>query len=354
MITSADVKRMAKGFGADLVGITSMDRYEGAPIQMDPRFIFPAAKSLIVLAYRIPRGSFRGIEEGTFFINYPSLGYAGINLIYGPMVLWNMNRWMEDEGFETIPIANMNGGEAVSTLTGNFRQGWSVSVDGEKPHPDVLIHYRLSAYLAGLGEIGYSKVFLTPEFGPRQRFNLLLTTAELEPDPIYSGPPICDRCMLCAKNCTTGAISTTETVRVHIAGHDLEWAKLDPHACEEGIKGGYNGERNPFLGEYPRQFGYGRAIEGAAGCMRACMVHLESTGRLSKKFTTRFRTEPQWKLTPEDRDPNKVARRVQEEYINTGKVEDYMDYINYNRTSNLGTEKNPANFAGFGLGNKEE
>ncbi len=355
MLTSSDVKKMAKSMGADLVGITSMDRFEGAPIQMDPRFIFPAAKSLIVLGYRIPRGAFRGIEEGTFFINYPSMGYAGINLIYGPMTLWNMTRALEDEGYETIPIPNMNGGEAVSTLTGNFRKGWSVSVDGEKPHPDVLIHYRLAAYLAGLGEIGWSKVFLTPEFGPRQRFNMLLTTAELEPDPIYSGPRICDRCMQCAKNCTTRAISMTESVKVHIAGRDIEWGKFDPIACEEGIKGGYNGERNPFLDEYPRQFGYGRAIEGAAGCMRACMVHLESRDKLLKKFTTPFRTQQQqWRLTKEDRDPEKIARRVQTEYVETGKVEDYMDYITYNKTSNYGTEKNQTTDTGFGLGNKEE
>ena len=67
MITSAYIKEQARKFGADLVGITSMDRFEGAPKQMDPRYIFPGAKSMIVLGYRIPRGAFRGIEEGTFF-----------------------------------------------------------------------------------------------------------------------------------------------------------------------------------------------------------------------------------------------------------------------------------------------
>jgi ferredoxin len=352
MVTSEQVKQLAKNCGADLCGIASMDRFEGAPVQFDPRYIFPGAKSMIVLGYRIPRGSLRGIEEGTFFINYSSMGYAGINLIYGPMVLWNLNRFLEDEGYETVPIPNMNGGEAVSPLTGNFRKGWSMSVDGQKPHPDVLIHYRIAAFCAGLGEIGYSRLVLTPEFGPRVRFNILLTAAPLEPDPIYNGPKLCDRCMQCVRNCTTGAISKTETVKVRVAGHDLEWGKLDPMACEAGVKGGYQGERNPFLDDYPHQFGYGRAIEGAAGCIRACMVHLEKQDKLTKKFSEPFRTNRMWAVDHKNKD--QVAPLVEEQYIQKGKVEDFTDFINYNKTSNYGTEKNPSSDTGAGLGKDDE
>ena len=70
MLTSKKVKKFAKAAGADIVGIASMDRFDGAPKQFDPRYIFPEAKALIVLGYRIPRGVFRGIEEGTHFMNY--------------------------------------------------------------------------------------------------------------------------------------------------------------------------------------------------------------------------------------------------------------------------------------------
>jgi len=35
--------------------------------------IFPDAKTCIVLAFRIPRGYFRGIEEGTYFCNIKML-----------------------------------------------------------------------------------------------------------------------------------------------------------------------------------------------------------------------------------------------------------------------------------------
>ena len=79
MLTSQDVKDFARQSGADLVGIGDLGRFEGAPPEMDPRFVFPDARALIGLAFRIPRGYLRGIEEGTHFYQYPSMGYANIN-----------------------------------------------------------------------------------------------------------------------------------------------------------------------------------------------------------------------------------------------------------------------------------
>ena len=203
-----------------------------------------------------------------------------------------------------------------------------------KPYPDVLVHFRLAAYMAGLGEIGWSKVFLTPEFGPRQRFAIMLTDAELEPDPIYEGK-LCDRCMLCAKNCYGKAISMDESVKVTVAGHELEWNKLNPLACEKGIQGGLNKELDPFEVEYPRMYGYGRAIEGAAGCIRACMIHLEERKKIKNQFKNKFRTSKQWEI-----DRSKAYELTQEVidfYESKGMTEDYNAYIEYNERDNYGT-----------------
>ncbi len=335
MLTAETVKRFAREKGADLVGIAPMSRWEGAPKQMDPRYIMPRAKSMIVLAFRISRGDLRGIEEGTLYTTYSSMGYAALNQILGPMVLWQLSHFIEDHGYETVSMLNANGGEAINPVTGNFRKNWSVPVTEDRPYPDVLVHFRLAAYLAGLGEIGYSKVFLTPEFGPRQRFALALTEAELEPDPIFEGK-ICDRCMLCAKHCSTGAISTTETVKTTVAGHELEWGKLNPLACEKGIQGGFNGERNPFLQEYPRRYGYGRSIEGACGCIRACMEHLEKKGILKNQFKTPFREKKNWPDLDHSQ-PRTLTPDIVENYEKTGKIEDAEAYITYNKVDNFGT-----------------
>ena len=312
-----DVKNYAKKRGADLVGIASVDRFEGAPKDMDPRYIFPEAKAVVVLGFRIPRGCFRGIEEGTYFAAYPSMGYGGINVVYAPMVLRELVCFIEDSGYEAVPYPNMYMGTALDITTGERVR--SVCVSPDRPAPDVLINFRIAAFAAGLGEIGYSKVFLTPQFGPRQRFALLLTDAPLKPDPIYNGPPICDKCMLCVKDCSGRAISATETVKVTVAGRELEWGNLDVKRCTIAYTGGVQ-ETSPFLlqgcdidedSKKPMAeiykinkrwnysmdpYGHNPAIEGAKGCIRACMIHLEQQNKLKNTFKNPFRKRKAWKL----------------------------------------------------------
>lgn len=324
MLTAKKVKEYAKRCGADLVGIASMDRFEGAPKQMDPRYIFPDAKALIAMAFRIQRGCFRGIEEGTYFAAYPAMGYSNINLVAAPMTLRAVSNFIEDNGYEAVPIQNMILGSPVAYDTGKKSKFESRSVSPDKPAPDVFFHFRIAAYCAGLGEIGYSKLFLTPEFGPRQRFAFVLTDAPLEPDPIFEGT-ICDRCMLCAKDCSGKAISKTETIKVKIAGREIEWGKLDIVKCSVAYLGGCKAT-SPFLpedvdessyndclyggkklqeiepmGSYFKMcqimFHYNPAIEGAKGCMRACMIHLEETGKIKNRFTNKFRKRKPWVLS---------------------------------------------------------
>jgi len=315
MLGKQEVKTFAKECGADLVGIASMDRFEGAPKQLDPRYIFPEAKAMIVFGFRVLRGCYRGIEEGTFFIGYSGMGYAGVNWVYAPMTLWRFCRALEDEGYEAVPMPNIDSWTNTNLHTrdpqggGAMRPEWSRPVSPDKPAPDVFVHFRIAAFCAGLGEIGYSKIFLTPEFGPRQRFAAVLTDAPLDPDPLYSGPPLCDRCMLCARDCAGQAISQTETVRATVAGRELEWGKIDVSRCssKQGIGGGL--EYNPFIatpeeraagsvaaGKIKPVYEYGKAIEGARGCVRACMVHLEGQGKISNAFNSPFRKRKPWKL----------------------------------------------------------
>jgi ferredoxin len=320
MLTSEQVKQFGKECGADLVGIASMDRFEGAPQQMDPRTIFPEAQAMIVMGFRILRGCLRGIEEGTFFVAYSGMGYAGINWVYQPVVLWNFCKLLEDGGYEAVPIpnnfpwTNTNVSGLDLEATGKPRDSWSRPVSPDRPAPDVFIHLRIAAFCAGLGEIGYSKMFLSPEFGPRQRLAAVLTDAPLEPDPLYEGPPLCDRCMLCARDCTGQAISTTETVKVTVAGRELEWGKIDYGTCSRYFCGASK-EYNPFLvtpqdeegftqpvGQAQQykvgpQYVYGRALEGARGCIRACMIHLEEQGKLKNTFQNPFRKRKPWKLS---------------------------------------------------------
>lgn len=325
MLDSKKVKQIAKSLGADLVGIASMDRFEGAPPQMDPRFIMPRAKSMVVFAFRIYRGSLRGIEEGTHMSNYPSMGYGGINNIYMPIFVMNFSRIFEDEGYECIPFGYHDYWRPIDAYHGpeSYRGGKPLSrpVAPGKPAPDVMPHMRIAAYLAGLGEIGYSNVFLTPEFGPRQRLGMVMTEMELEPDPIYEGPPLCNRCMACVRDCPGDAISATETVKVNLAGHTVEMGKLDSDACAMAFRGAEKckpGEWGTYIegsNEYKPSpitpyykkphniYMHGEAICGGRGCLRACMINLEAQGAIRNQFKYPFRTQKPWTVDWSDYDP---------------------------------------------------
>jgi len=326
MLKADQVKRVARKCGADLVGIGSMDRFEGAPKEMDPRYIMPEAKCIIGLGFRIHRGLLRGIEEGTFFAGYPAMGYANINDVYAPMVLREVGNFLEDHGYEAMLYQNTS-----------VRLGCGVGkpVSPEKPKPDVFLHFRIAGFICGMGEIGYSKLLLTPEFGPRQRLAFILTDAPLDPDPLFEGK-LCDRCMMCVKECGGGAISRHETVKVTVAGRQLEWGKLDERKCSAVYQAGvpefspfmteevaqiiesilkrspesqaegmsaYTGgifsflrERLPYIRNAWESYHHPAAIEGARGCIRACMIHLEEQGKLKNKFKNKFRRRKPWRL----------------------------------------------------------
>lgn len=310
MLTAADVKQFAKAAGADLVGIGTPDRWEGAPIQMDPRQIMPEARSIIAFGFRVMRGSLRGVEEGTFFSNYSSMGYGGLNWLYIPHTMINIAKFIEDHGYEAIPLGHLSPWRAIDNV-GNLL-GKSRPVEPGKACPDVMVHLRIAAFLCGLGEIGYSKMFLTPEFGPRQRLGVMLTEAELEPDPIYDGPPLCDRCMACVEECPGECIPADKTVKVTLAGHEVEWADIDCSRCGDYFRGGMyteegeNGEYlpgrddikpspiSPFYQKPNTIYEHGQAICGAKGCTRACMIHLDERGVLKNKFEQPFRRKKLW------------------------------------------------------------
>ena len=123
--------------------------------------------------------------------------------------------------------------------------------------------------------------------------------------------------MSCARMCTGKAISTTEADFLMLAGHRVEFAKVDLDACGKAYRGGV-AEYNPFdvngtgLGEEwsksQEPFGlslymrHNHALEGARGCMRECYIHLEKKGVLTHKFKNEFRKRKPWTIDRSLRD----------------------------------------------------
>lgn len=322
MVTSQMIKQRGLALGADAISIGNIERWQGAPLQMDPRQIMPECKSIIGLEFRVMRGSLRGVEEGTFFSNYSAMGYGGITYLFMPMVVMNLCRLIEDGGHEAVPMGHQSDWRGIDN-EGGVRPGYSVPVAPGKAAPDVMLHLRIGAYLCGLGEIGHSKMFLSPRFGPRCRVGLVLTDLELEPDPIYEGPELCNRCMACVRDCPGKAMSRDKLVKVDLAGKSVQWGELDCKACDISFRGGrvveddgegfyteamYGkkitaSEFSPFVKKPANLYNTGQAVCGGRGCVRACMVSMEKRGVLSNTFDREFRRERLWTVdwsTPEN------------------------------------------------------
>lgn len=278
LVTSSEVKAAAARFGADLVGIASVENLKDLPPRQNPRSIFSRAENVIVLGRMIPRGEFAGIERGTEMDHsFQIYGFYGTEDNFLAKITYDMTIWMEAHGFEAVPLfAYDTVGEEVG-----------IPVAEGKPAPNVILPYRLMAQAAGLGETALNGLFLTEQFGPRQRFAMLVTDAELEADNPFV-PHICDDCGACVRECPLHALDAEKAEPAGLNGLTRPVAARDNDLCKRC--------RNGAL-----QTNYGRfqTVERiAAACGRACIAALERGGRFGGTYRHPFRSQekPLWKI----------------------------------------------------------
>ena len=289
------VRRVARENGADLVGFAPVSRFENAPPQFHPRTIYPPTRTVIAVAVRQPRGALKAVEEGTYWQAYNCDSYWFLNEIVAPTLLRAVVLFLEEHGHTSVPVHN-----PFHPHTGRQVR------DGQPFGPDGMISLRAIGVAAGLGELGHSKVLLTPQFGPRQRVFAVFTDAELEPTPLVTDP-ICDGCQSCVRECEACAIGTSRDVTLTIDGHTFAHAPFDAGACGR-VHRGDDKRFSPFWngsekeGEEPS---YSRflthrfrhlSICVGRGCIRACLDHLEKTGRIQAQFKAPLIERPRWKL----------------------------------------------------------
>ena len=319
------VEQEATRLGLDLFGVASIERFAGAPESMHPRHIFPRARSVIVVGKRVLRGGWRGIEEGTYWPNYTYFNYHGLlNSFFIHEPMYRLACFVEDHGWEAVPY--YPGVPEAQPPVPPLREG--------APPPDVHLSIRIAALAAGLGEIGWSKVFLTRRFGPRVRLAAILTDLPLEPDPLVEPNSICRMDMACVQGCP-GAIPHVRegrSVSIRIEDRTYRWADVDMGKCTLIYHGG-DPRVSPFLHrDFPglcfdvtsqqmseeaaykfcwtlstapwrrtREFPSGSVveghsclmkwgeagsygIEGSRGCMRSCYDYLENAGAVEQTF----------------------------------------------------------------------
>lgn len=303
--------REAKANGADIVGFAPAARFD----KEDAIFkIFPQTRTVIGLAFRVLRGIYRGIEEGSTYYQYTTMAVENMEETIMPMAQLKVCMMMEREGVIALPQRRHQQIMAERDST-NPEVAYDAIYRGKTA--EVQMNFLDAAVKCGLGEKGLHNTLLTDEFGPMVRYCFILTDAELAPTEMVV-PHLCDHCGACREACPGHAIS--------------EDGSVDPWQCAVYYNGA-NGTKNPFMppdafdamenrleiiaGEAkvtpetakkildkiyfypPAQHAYQCSICGRA-CDMACYVHLEEKGVLTKKFRTPFRKRQPWQFDLKD------------------------------------------------------
>lgn len=259
----------------DLIGFAGKERFEGVDPQHNPFSIFPEANTVIMLGKRICRGALRGIEEGTNFGDYALFGKNWLEDEFLSIACYDLVRVLEDNGWEACPIFP-NPAELGP-------QG--VSVAEGRPEPNIYPDFDYAAVACGLGEIGMNGLLLTPRFGSRQRFHMIITDAVIESSPLLA-ESICDRCGKCAESCPLGAVDMANPTIIDICGKKMPVAKINYEICKTCKNGACK-----------NRFGAAAKPDRiAALCNRTCLCHLEEEGLLTNKFENGFRHREAWSV----------------------------------------------------------
>jgi len=189
------MKKFVLSKGADLVGIASVSRFEGAPDGHKPEDILPDAKTVIVLAKRIPNGV---VMDGpaTSYHNMMIIFYDQLDLIAHEMAIY-----VEQQGGVAIPVPS-----------DDPYYDWNP----DKVHGRGDLSHKHAAQAAGLGKLGKNSLLITPEFGNRVQLVSVVTNLNLESDPLVEDELCPSKCIICIESCPVKAITNGQQVNQRV------------------------------------------------------------------------------------------------------------------------------------------
>lgn len=225
------LKELALANKLDYMRVASAECLKDEPEWIKPTDFLPDAQSVISLGMKLSLGvqfaNKRAHSGGPRHSIYSYLwhGFGLPSLQFIDRTSLQITRLLEKEGYIAVPL--------MSASTFDIRSSLSEFSN---------LH---AAVAAGVGELGWSGLALTPEAGPRARYGAVITNAKLEPDPMYDGASLCDveKCKqlgkgrpLCAAACPTNAIGS-EVEQVKIGNRSFGVAKIDRFRCMWGSMG---------------------------------------------------------------------------------------------------------------------
>jgi len=154
--------------GFDLVGVASAadSQFDIAPPGHKPAEWLPGAKSVVVGGIKVLREILRTTPSPVYAKHYDQLN------LWLTQAAYQLSRFLQKKGFPAMYFPESDPYEYYVQQ----RQR------GEPRYSPSFCHIH-SAVAAGLGKRGKVGVVLTPQYGPRQRWISVITTAALVPDP---------------------------------------------------------------------------------------------------------------------------------------------------------------------------
>jgi ferredoxin len=245
---AAEIKSLAGMFGADLVGITEVDRRWHYSARVDTRDFTPVANDL-------PDGMTHVIVMGhamneSLVATYPSAlagAATGLEYSHEAAIVIQLAAYIRNLGYEAVPSMNDTA---------------------------LVIPYAIKA---GLGEYGRNQMVLTPEFGPRVRFSKIFTNMPLATDmpKPFGIRAYCDICTKCADACPPKALPFGPPQEDNASTSNIKGVKKWSADCE-------------------KCFGYWAKLKSdCAICMRVCPFNQSKTTLYGAIFnslaTSKFR-----------------------------------------------------------------
>ncbi len=221
-------------WGADLVGIAPVERFSNAPEGNKPNDFMPECKSVISIALHLQQGIadvWGDVDEpGKTVTPYLFYGY-GLTNLESSRIVNRMAKQLEYAGHKSLCFLPTWLTSMYKSFDDLFAGSGRVSAE---------FSHRHAAVAAGIADFGWNTLALTPEFGAMQRFNSILTSAELEPTPLWSGPELCPKeaCNYhCVRKCPAKALSQSEGQSATIGSKTVTYAARDDVRCMYGIHG---------------------------------------------------------------------------------------------------------------------
>ncbi|MFH1169701.1 MAG: reductive dehalogenase [Chloroflexota bacterium] len=216
-MATAQVKRVARYFGADLVGIAGLDRRwvyshhyapetgESRPVEIGENYKYVIAMGM-EMDYRMLRTAPSPVHMAETLLTYSRMAF----------LVSAVAEFIRNLGYSAIPALN------------DTALNVPIAID------------------AGLGQLGRQGLLITPSFGPRQRICKVITDLPLEADhPIDFGVTrFCSACGKCARECPSQAVwpgeLTAETTCISNNSGVLKWPLAAEKCYEYWCKVGTN------------------------------------------------------------------------------------------------------------------